>query len=92
MFEGKKCKNKKKQAHSSKGYPSSYHVAISDSFNPEIQFTDIEFTIKNKLIDFLTQLKGFKFVTTLVLEFKKMQSHYKALSSIFYLNSKVERI
>ena len=33
---------------------------------------DTEYAIRNKLIDLLTELKGFKFVTTLVLEFKKM--------------------
>ena len=33
---------------------------------------DTEYAVRNKLIDLLTELKGFKFVTTLVLEFKKM--------------------
>ena len=37
----------------------------------ETTFKDTEFEIRNKLIDLLTELKGFKFVTTLVLEFKK---------------------
>ena len=32
---------------------------------------DTEFAIKNELIDLLTELKGFKFVTTVVLEIKK---------------------
>ena len=39
--------------------------------NPEPQIKDTEPEIKNKLIDLLTEIKGFKFVTTLVLEFKK---------------------
>ena len=40
-------------------------------YNPEPQIKDTESEIKNKLIDLLTEIKGFKFVTTLVLEFKK---------------------
>ena len=35
-------------------------------FNPELQLKDTESAIKSKLIDLMTQLKGFKFVTTLV--------------------------
>ena len=33
--------------------------------------------IKSKIIDLLTQVKGFKFVTTLVLVFKKIESEDK---------------
>ena len=36
-----------------------------------MQLKDSEFAIKSKLIPLLKQLKGFKFVTTLVLVFKK---------------------
>ena len=43
------------------------------SFIPELHLKDTESAIKNKLIDSLTELKGFKVVTTLVLEFKKTQ-------------------
>ena len=48
-----------------------------DSFNPKLQLKDTESSIKNKLIDLLAELRGFKFVATLVLEFKKIQSNYK---------------
>ena len=40
-----------------------------NSFNPEQQLIDRESTIRNKLIDLLTELRGFKFVATLVKEF-----------------------
>ena len=68
----KKCKkllNKKlvkvtKQKHAFKGCPSTYNVEILDS----------ESATKSKLIELLTQLKGFKFVASLVLVFKKIQS------------------
>ena len=38
---------------------------------------DTESTIKSKLIELLTQLKGFEFVATLVLVFKKIKSKDK---------------
>ena len=41
-------------------------------FYPELQLEDTESA--NKLIDLLTQLKGFKFAATLVLVFEKIQS------------------
>ena len=48
-----------------------------DSFNPKLQLKDTESSIKNKLTDLLAELRGFKFVATLVLEFKKIQSNDK---------------
>ena len=56
-----------------KGYASTYNVDISNSFNPKLQLKDTKSTIKNQLIELLTQLKGFNFVTTLVLVFKKIK-------------------
>ena len=40
----------------------------------------------------MSELKGFKYVTALVLEFKKIKSDDKALYSTFYFNSKAETI
>ena len=40
----------------------------------------------------MIKLKGFQFITTLVLEFKKIQSDDKILYSTFYLHSKPEVI
>ena len=42
--------------------------------NTEKQLKDTESAIKSKLIDLLTQVKGFKVVATLVLVFKKTES------------------
>ena len=42
-----------------------------NSFNPELQL--IESAIRNKLIDLLSELKCFKFITTLVSQFKKIE-------------------
>ena len=40
----------------------------------------------------MTDLKDFKFVATLVLEFKKIESDDKTKYDTFYLNSKVETV
>ena len=63
-----------------------------NSFNPELQLKDTESAIKSKLIELLTQLKGFKFVTTLVLVFKKIGSEDKTKNGNFYSSSKTEII
>ena len=69
-------------------FKSSYNVEILNSFNPELQLKDTESAIKSKLIDLLTQLKGFKFVTTLVLVFKKIESEGKTKNDNFIQNQK----
>ena len=74
-----------------KGYAITYSVKILNGFNPELQLKDIENAIRNKLIDLLTELKGFKFMMTLVLEFKKIESDDKTIYNMFCLNSKSEK-
>ena len=81
-----------KRAHAFKGFASSYNDKILNSFDPDLQLKDIEAAIKNKLIHLLTQLKGFKFMTTLVLVFKKIESDDKTRYDTFYSNSKAEII
>ena len=56
-----------KRSHSFEGYASSYNVEILILFNPELK--DTISPTKNKLIDLLPELKGFKIMATLVLEF-----------------------
>ena len=79
-----------KREHAFKGYASTYNVEILNSFNPELQLKDTESAIKSKLIELLTQLKGFKFVTTLVLVFKKIESEDK--TKYFYSSPNAEII
>ena len=62
-----------KRSHAYRGYASTYNVKILNYFNPGLQLKDTEPAIRNKLIDLLSELRGFKFVTTLVLEFKKKE-------------------
>ena len=59
-------------------------------FNPELQLKDTEPAIKSNLIELLSELRGFKFVTTLVLVFKKIESKDKTKYDNFYSSSKVE--
>ena len=65
--------------------------AILNSFNPELQL-GTESAIESKLIELLTQLKGFKFVTTLVLVFKNIENTDKTKYDNFYSRSKAETI
>ena len=48
-----------------------------NSFNSELQLKDTESSIRNKLIDLLTELTGFKLATTVLLEFKKIENDNK---------------
>ena len=61
-----------------------------NSFNTELPLKDVESAIKNESIDLFTELKDLKFVTTLILEFKKIQSNDITLYSTFNSNSKAE--
>ena len=68
------------------------YVEILNYFNCELQLKDTESPIKSKPIELLTQLRGFKFVTTLVLVFKKIESKDKTKYDNFYSSSKAEII
>ena len=74
----------KKRPHTFKGYATSHNVEILNSFNPELLLKDTESAIKSKLIELLTQLKGFKFATTSVLGFKKIEREDKTNYDTFY--------
>ena len=77
-----------KQKHAFKGSASSYNVEILNSFNHQLQVKDTESAIKSKLIDWLSELKGFKFATTLVLAFQKVESKDKRRYFLFKLKSR----
>ena len=77
-----------KREHAFKGYGTSYNVETLNYFNPEQQLKDIESAIKSKLIELLVQLKGFKFVTALVLVFKKIENEDKKRMTIFIQTQK----
>ena len=72
-----------------KGYASTYNAEMLNSFNPELQ---LKSPIKNNLKKLVSELRGFKFVTTLVLEFKKVESEDNIKYDTFYSSSKAEVI
>ena len=57
MFEWKNAKLTKR-SHAYKGCTSNYNVKTFNSVNPELQLKDTESSIKNKLIDLLSELRG----------------------------------
>ena len=61
-----------------------------NSFNPELQLKGTESTIKNKQIDLVSELRGFEFVTALVLELKKIESGDETKYNSFCSNPKSE--
>ena len=77
-----------KQKHTFKGFASSYNVEILNYFNPGLQIKDTSPAIKSHLIDLLTQLKSFKFVTILVLVFKKTELEDKKNMALFIQTQK----
>ena len=80
------------QVHAFKGYNGAYNVKILNSFNPELQFKNTKSVIKSKLIKLLSELRGFRFGTTLALVFKKIESKEKTKYDNFYSSSKAEKI
>ena len=64
--------NMTKGFHAYKGYVSIYNIEILNSFNPRLRLKDFESTIRGKQKDLLTELKGFEFVATVILEFQMM--------------------
>ena len=52
-----------------KGFASFYNIEILNSFNSELQLKDNKSAVKSKLMDSLSELREFKFVTALVLVF-----------------------
>ena len=73
-----------KRADTFKSYASSYNFEILNSINHDLQLKNTEFAIKSRIIELLAQLKGFKFVATLVLVFKKKESKDKTNHDNFY--------
>ena len=63
-----------------------------NSSNPELRLKDNGSAIKNKLNNLLTKLNRFRFVTTLLLEFKNLESDDKTKHSTFYSSSNAKTI
>ena len=59
-----------------------FHFEILTSYNPKIQLKDTESATK----ELITELRGFKFVITLVLVVKKAENDNKTKYDTFYSN------
>ena len=81
-----------KRFHAYKGYVITYNFETLNSFNPELQLRGAVSTVRNKLKDFLTELKGFNFVIVLFLEFTKREIDDKTKFSTYYLSPKTGMI
>ena len=79
-----------KRAYAFQGYASSYKTEILNSVYSELQLKDIESAIRNKLKRLLTELTGFKYMTTVFLVLKKIESDDKTKYDTFYSYSKAE--
>ena len=63
-----------------------------NSLIPELQLKDTAYTVKNKLKDLLTELKGFKLATTCVLEIKKEKLMIKQYITPFLSTQKQQQL
>ena len=68
-----------KREHAFKDYASTYNVDILNLFNSDLQLKDIETAITSVLIELLTQLKRFQFVTTLQSTLKNSNTQFLKL-------------
>ena len=90
LFEQKNVKITKK-SHAFKNYASFYEVEILNSFNSELQLKDNESAIKQKLKKLLTKLRGFKFVTKLILMIKKKKLKIKKKMTHFFIHTQKQK-
>ena len=79
-----------KQSNAYEGYANTYSIEVLNSFNLQLQLKDTVSAIKNKLIDLLSEMKRFKLVTKLVLEFTYIENDDKTIYNRFCVNSKVK--
>ena len=70
----------------------TFNAEILNSFYSELKIKDTESAIKSKLIDLLTQLKGFKFARISFLVFKMIENEDETNYDNFYSNSKAKII
>ena len=91
IFKQKNVKVTKRE-HPFMRFISTYNLEILNSFSPELQHKDTGSVINSKLLNLLTQLRGLRFVTILVLVFKNIESEDKTKHDNFYSSWKAEII
>ena len=80
-----------------KGHAESYKVKIQDNLNPWNHFTKTKVLVESHLKDLLKTMKGFKFIETLEVTFKKREydpqtGESKYIYKTAYFNSKAKTI
>ena len=79
------------------GHAKSYEVEIQENLNPLDHFTKTEVLVESHLKDLLKTMKGFKFIETLEVTFKKRKDDPKTGESEYtyktaYFDSKAKTI
>ena len=74
-----------------KSFASTHNAKILNSFNPALQIRDTESAIQNKLQKLVSELRGFKFVITLLLVLKACV-HYFYQIFIFSPNDSLQKL
>ena len=69
-----------KREHAFKDQASTFNVETLNSFISKLLLKDTESAMKSKLINFLSELKDFKFMATLALVFTKIEKEDKTES------------
>ena len=82
----------RKRYHTYRGYAVTYSADIFNSFNPKLQLKNTKSAIKNKLRYLLSEFKEFIYVTTLVIEFEKIERDDATKNSTFDPNPKAETV
>ena len=80
-----------------KGHTKSYGIELQDNLNPLNHFTKTKVSVESHLKDLLKTMKGFKFITTLEVTFKKdtINSKTRQRESIYktaFFNGKAKTI
>ena len=68
------------------------HLENLNYFNSELQLKNTESAIKKKLKNLVNELKGFKFVITLVLQLKNQLTKMKQSMAVFIRTQKQKKL
>ena len=72
-----------------KGHAKSYGIELQDNLNLLNHFTKTKVFIESHLEDLLKSMKGFKFIETLEVTFKKINNQFKNWRAHKYLQNSI---
>ena len=82
----------RKRYHTYRGYAITYSTDIFNSFNPKLHLKNTKSAIKNKLKYLLSEYREFIYVTTLVIEFEKIERDDATKNCTLDPNPKAETV